>query len=236
VTLGALRAPVRLCRIAGLAARTLAGSSSLSLAAGRALAIHGLRVEVQGPLPRGPALLVANHLSYLDPLLVASQLPCVPVSKVELASWPLLGPVARRLGVIFVDRRSPGSRGAVLRQAEEVLRRGGQVLNFPEGTTSDGTSVLPFRKGLFGVAQALDVPVVAVALRYRPRWLAWIGDATFVPHALRVAATERSSARLTFGEPLPPRACATPEALAAAARARTIRLLEESAECLRKTP
>ena len=247
----ALLALARIGRIAVLAARTLhsarrvkgrpaeaalEGAKVLSLAAARALEVHGLTVRARGPLPRGPALLVANHLSYLDPLLVASQVGCVPVAKAELASWPLFGTVARRLGVLFVERSSPRSRTGLLREVEQLLRLGGRVLNFPEGTTSDGKQILPFRKGLFGVAQALDVQVVPLALRYRPEWLCWIGDATFVPHYLRFAATRASEAELIFGDPLPARAYATSEALAEAARVRTLTLLMEGAACLKKTP
>jgi 1-acyl-sn-glycerol-3-phosphate acyltransferase len=212
----------------------LAGAAVLSRAAGLALRIHGLKIRAEGPLPPGPALLVANHLSYLDPLLVASQVECTSIAKAELAAWPVFGALARRLGVLFVERASPRSRSAVLREAEQVLLGGGRLLNFPEGTTSDGATVLPFRKGLFGLAQALGIPVVPVALRYQPPWLAWTGEATFVPHYLRFAAAEKPSAELAFGAPLSPASYATAEGLAAAARKCILSLLEKDASCLRK--
>jgi len=248
---GALRASGRLFRIAGLAAVTLARTGARSLRPGApdrrraaaaliarasrtALAIHHLEVESSGPRPVGPALLVSNHLSYLDPLVVATCVDCLPISKSDLASWPIFGTVARRTGVLFVERSSPSSRIAVMRESERALRDGALLLNFPEGTTTDGSTVLRFRKGLFGVARELKVPVVPLALSYEPRELAWIGDDTFLPHYLRFSAIESSRARIAFGEPINSRAHATPEDLAGVAHARTLALLEERPAWLRK--
>lgn len=233
-----VRATGRLIRIAGLAAATLVrtartgkepagrGAELLARAARRALEIHGLEVHATGPAPRGPALLVSNHLSYLDPVVVLSQIACVPISKAEVAGWPVFGAVARRTGVLFVERSSAGSRLAVMRAAAQVFRAGGVVLNFPEGTTTDGSTVLRFRKGLFEVARALRVPVVPAALRYHPRELAWIGAAAFLPHYLRFACLERCAVEVAFGEPIPAGAYPDTERLAGAARARTLSLLE----------
>jgi 1-acyl-sn-glycerol-3-phosphate acyltransferase len=245
---GALRAAGRLVRIAGLAAWTLARAGRvagrppgthhrvalLAEAARRALAVHGLDVRASGPVPRGPALLVSNHLSYLDPLVLLALVACVPIAKSEVGSWPLFGAVARRTGVLFVERGSAGSRLAVLHAVGKAFREGAVVLNFPEGTTTDGSAVLRFRKGLFGVARNLGVPAVPVALRYQPRELAWIGDATFVPHYLRFARLARSAVEVAFGEPLPAQAYPTAESLADAARARTASLLEDRTTWLRK--
>ena len=235
---GALRAAGRLVRIAGLAAVTLARTVGpgrgrkgaevelLARAARRALEIHGLEVRASGPAPRGPALLVSNHLSYLDPLVLLTRTLCVPIAKAELAAWPIFGAVARRTGVLFVERGSVGSRLSVMHAAERVFRAGGVVLNFPEGTTTDGSTVLRFRKGLFEVARALRLPVVPAALRYDPPELAWVGDTAFLPHYLSFARLERCAVELAFGEPIPAGAYPTAERLAGAARARTLSLLE----------
>ncbi len=191
----------------------------------KVMRIHGIAVEAQGPVPQGPALVVSNHLSYLDPLVLAAQVDALAISKAELARWPMFGQAARRLGVVFVERGEARSRRAVMRAAEQVFRDGGIILNFPEGTTTDGSVVLPFRKGLFGVAQALGVPVVPAALVFEPRELAWIGNDTFVPHYLRLASMQGARAIVRLGEPLPSRSYPGPGELADAARARTIALL-----------
>ncbi len=123
---GVLRAAERLARLAQLVASTLARTvgarcewnasrrtTLLALAARRALEIHGLEVVAARLPPRGPALLVSNHLSYLDPLVFLSRAACVPVSKAELASWPLLGTLARRAGVTTeLALLRPGTEGA----------------------------------------------------------------------------------------------------------------------------
>ncbi len=245
---GALKGAERLVRVGALVASTLARSvriasqdqkvpdrtALLAWAARRALEIHGLEVRASGAPPHGPALLVSNHLSYLDPLVLLSQAPCVPISKSELASWPVLGAVASRTGVLFVDRGSVSSRLAVMRGAERVLRNGGIVLNFPEGTTTDGSTVLRFRKGLFEVARRLRIPITPCALRYAPRELAWTGDASFLPHYLRLARLGGATAEVTFGDPIAWHAYPTAERLAHAARACTLALLEAHPAWLRK--
>jgi len=250
---GAARASGRLLRIGALAAETLARASLLgrageagpgllrartelfASASRRALAVHGLDIRCTGAAPPGPALVVVNHLSYLDPLVVATAVACVPVSKADLASWPLFGAVARSTGVLFVTRDSASSRRRVMDEAEGALAAGVRVLNFPEGTTSDGATVLPFRRGMFGVAQRLGIPVLPLGLTYDPPWLAWVGEATFVPHYLRFAALARPVVRVTIGVPIPARAYLDPQALADAARGRVVELLSERPEWLRKT-
>jgi 1-acyl-sn-glycerol-3-phosphate acyltransferase len=143
-------------------------------------------------------------VSWLDPLVVASAVDCVPVSKSDVAGWPLVGRFASAFGVLFVDRGDVGGGIRVLRQAARALAGGLCVLNFPEGTTTAGDRVLPFSRGLFGLAARAGVPVVPVALAYAPRDLAWTGQATFLPHYLRLAAGGAARARVRFGAPLPP--------------------------------
>jgi 1-acyl-sn-glycerol-3-phosphate acyltransferase len=238
---GTVRATARIARIGALAAGTLVRAGRLggdgagplrrraeliAEASRQALAVHGLAIRYAGePPPDGPALVVVNHLSYLDPLVVATAVACVPVSKADLASWPVLGAVARRTGVLFVARDSASSRRRVMDEAEAALAAGARVLNFPEGTTSDGSTVRPFRRGMFAVAQRLGIPVLPVGLVYDPPELAWTGDATFVPHYLRFSALARPSAAVTLGVPIPSRAYPDPQALADAARAQVMGLL-----------
>ena len=163
---------------------------------------HGIEAAVEGLPPSGPSLLACNHVSWLDPIVVAASAACAPISKLDVRSWPVVGSLAGQLGVIFYDRGNHRSGREVLRAAERALLDRVALLNFPEGTTTDGTGVAPFHKGLFGLALRLGVPVIPVALRYQPADLAWTGDATFVPHYLRLAARGRSRVLLRFGEPI----------------------------------
>jgi 1-acyl-sn-glycerol-3-phosphate acyltransferase len=182
--------------------------------------VHGIDLWVGGRVPVGPVVLAANHVSYLDPVAVCCAVPCVPVSKAEVAGWPLVGAVARKLGVIFHQRASTEDALRVMRDARKALEQGLAVLNFPEGTTTRGDEVLPFRPGMFSVARACGAPVVPVALAYEPAHLAWVGDDTFLPHYLRMAGERRIVIRMRFGEPMDARAFAGAAALAQAARER----------------
>jgi 1-acyl-sn-glycerol-3-phosphate acyltransferase len=193
------------------------------------LELHGIDLDVTGPFPLGPAILTSNHVSWLDPLVVTSLLPCVPISKLDLSGWPVIGSIARDLGVIFVSRGDAVSGFQVLRRAEAVLACGIPVLNFPEGTTTPGASVLPFRKGLFGVARSAGVPIVPVAISYDPPELAWVGDDSFLPHWLQLAGSRRARAFVRFGPPITLPTSMKAGEMARAAHAEVSRLLRETA-------
>ena len=189
---------------------------------------HDLVVTTRGEIPRGAALVVANHVSYLDPIAVLPYCPAIPIAKAEVLEWPVIGSVGSALGVIFVARRDHISRVRALRQIHDLLVAGVPVLNFPEGTTTRGDTVRPFWRGSFGVAQRLGVPVVPVAIRYRDPGMAWCGGAAFLPHYLRVASRPRIDVTLSFGAPLPARTGELPEDLAVRARNAIARLLDET--------
>lgn len=215
--------------------RKLRGAGDLDQARARALVLrdvcrrlldlHRVRAEVEGPIPLGPVLLASNHVSWLDPLVVGATVPCVPVSKLDVSGWPIIGGLVTELGVLFVNRGDPGSGAQVIRGAERALAAGVPVLNFPEGTTTTGQEVLPFRRGLFGLARRAGVPVVPVALSYDPPHLAWVGDATFLPHYLRLASDPSALVRIRLGHPVEPAGYPGPADLASAVRERILEFL-----------
>ncbi len=194
----------------------------------RVLELHGVSVEADGPLPFGPAILASNHVSWLDPLVVASLVPCAPLSKADVTRWPVVGTIARELGVLFVSRGDTRSGARALNAAADALALGVSVLNFPEGTTTEGKDVLPFRIGMFGLAARLGVPVVPVAIRYDPPSLAWVGAATFLPHYLTLAARRRTRAFVRLGAPVLPRSGERSAELARSMHAAVTRLLAET--------
>ena len=227
--LSAAAAAGRLARIRGHGDGDRARARALVLrdVCRRVLELHGVEVQVDGPVPLGPVVLASNHVSWLDPIVVAATVPCVPVSKIDVSGWPVVGGLVSELGVLFVDRGDPGSGARVLRGAERALAAGLPVLNFPEGTTTTGEKVLPFRRGLFGLARRCGVPVIPVALSYEPSRLAWVGDATFLPHYLRLAGDRRGRVRLRSGDPVRPADHGSPADLAFGVRARIVDLLGE---------
>jgi 1-acyl-sn-glycerol-3-phosphate acyltransferase len=176
-----------------------------------ALRITGTRVRVLGEAPRPPFLLVSNHLTYLDILVLAAHLPCVFVSKVEVRAWPLIGRIVRTMGTIFVDRGSRRDVTRVLAEMEEALDRGLGVVLFPEGGSSRGATVEPFKSPLLALAARLERPVHFAAIGYRtlsgdpPAHLAvcWWGNASFLGHAQGLLRLRGIEATLTLApEPL----------------------------------
>jgi 1-acyl-sn-glycerol-3-phosphate acyltransferase len=161
----------------------------------------GITVRVSGEPPAAPFLLVANHLSYVDILVLASRLGCVFVSKAEVRGWPLLGPICRTLGTIFIDREARRDIPRVIAAIERELGAGRGVALFPEGTSSAGRTVEPFKPPLLALATRLGRPVHYAALGYRtppgepPACAAvcWWGGIPFARHAwglLRLASAE----------------------------------------------
>jgi 1-acyl-sn-glycerol-3-phosphate acyltransferase len=168
------------------------------------LSVHGVDVRTEGPPPRGACVVVANHLSYIDPLVVSAVAPCISVAKGETRAWPLIGRGLKALGVIFVQRGDPYSGAVAIRQAWRALRFGATVLNFPEGTTSDGRDVGAFRRGVFGLALLAGVPIVPARITYSDDRVPWTGGQTFAPHYWRLAGVSRLEARVRFGEAMRP--------------------------------
>lgn len=181
-------------------------------------------VQVRGRVPSGPSIIVANHLSYLDPLAIGWTLPVGAVAKAEIMSWPGVGEAVADLGVVFVKRRCPRSGAVALRKTMRLLDAGVPVLVFPEGTTTTGHDVLPFARGAFGVARLMRVPVVPATIRYDCDDAAWVGRASLLPHALRLHRRNEIQAELVFGPSLQPMAFNDASALAEATR-RCIRSL-----------
>jgi 1-acyl-sn-glycerol-3-phosphate acyltransferase len=181
-------------------------------------ALHGVDVIVRGRVPTEPCVLVANHLSYLDPVAILTHAPALAVAKREVAEWPLLGEPMRQMGVLFVDRSSPLSGARVLREAMRRLHEGASVLAFPEGTTTSGDRVLPFKRGVFGLARIANVPVVPVTIAYDTPEAAWVGDAPFLPHYVRTTTRTATRAFVRFGPTLDPTRAPSPDALAELAR------------------
>ncbi len=130
-------------------------------------------------------------------------MPLQAIAKAEVASWPLMGSVCAKLGTLFIRRDCPQDGARVLRAARRRLAAGIPVLNFPEGTTTDGSGpLLPFRRGLFGLARHTGARVVPVALRFRPQEVAWIDGAVFLPHYIRTTARPSTQVTVRFGDPM----------------------------------
>src|SRR5260370_34626576 len=109
--------------------------------------VVGILVTTRGSMPLS-GLLVSNHVSYLDVIVLSSIRPCVFVAKCDVASWPLFGWLARAAGAIFVDRERRFSSPKVVNGIHDAIAGGSVVVLFPEGTSSDGSAALPFTSAL----------------------------------------------------------------------------------------
>ncbi len=175
---------------------------------GRAcLAVLGCRVTVHGEPPADPCLLVSNHLSYVDIVVLAARSPGRFVAKAEIRDWPVVGRMCRTADILFVDRGRRRDVTRVGRQIAEALRAGDRILLFPEGTSTPGDSVATLKPSLLAPAAAGKHPVHWAVLRYRtpadeaPAFLsvAWWGDMPLFPHAPELLMLRRMDAELTFG-------------------------------------
>ncbi|MGQ9725325.1 MAG: lysophospholipid acyltransferase family protein, partial [Tepidimonas sp.] len=136
----------------------------------QALRILGVALRVQGQPPaHGPLLVVANHVSWLDILAIDAAWPCRFVSKADVRHWPLLGRLVAGAGTLFIERDRKRDALRVVHHLAERLQAGDVLAVFPEGTTSDGRSVLPFHANLLQAALATGTPVQPLGLAYRPR-------------------------------------------------------------------
>jgi len=194
-----------------------------------ALALMGLAVVRHGTPLRGRGAMVANHASWLDIYVLNAAAPLYFVSKAEVARWPGIGWLARATGTVFIAR---DSRDAARQKLvfEARLRAGHRLLFFPEGTSTDGLRVLPFKPTLFaaffehGLPEVLQVQPVTV--RYHApagedaRFYAWWGEMDFGPHLLRVLAARRQGrVEVTCHPPLAVAGFAGRKPLAAACEA-----------------
>jgi 1-acyl-sn-glycerol-3-phosphate acyltransferase len=162
-----------------------------------------IELRVSGDVPdRG--LIVSNHLSYLDILVFAALEPCAFVAKKEVRRWPIFGFFASIGGTIFVDRTRPHLAQRSVQEMRETLEAGVRVVLFPEGTSTGGDKVLPFKPALFESAIETQQPITAAHLSYQldkedPALIAcYWGDMTFAPHLLRLLAEQRVVASVRF--------------------------------------
>ena len=170
------------------------------------LKVLDIRSQVEGQ-PPACGLVVSNHLSYLDIIIISATMPCFFVAKMEIVGWPFFGRAARSGGTIFLDRSSLASATTVAEQITERLELPVPVLLFPEGTSTDGAQVLRFHSRLIEPAITAGAPITAAAIRYvieggvEERELCWYGDEGFITHLWKVLGVKGFAAQLHFGEP-----------------------------------
>jgi lyso-ornithine lipid O-acyltransferase len=172
------------------------------------LRIGGVRVRTRGRCPESASLVISNHLSYLDVMVLGAQTPMVFVAKSEVAGWPVLGPLCAFVGTLFIDRSSKSALPAVAHAMSQLMASGIRVIFFPEGTTTAGDRVLPFRPALLQPAIDQGAAVACVTLIYETppgappaeSSVCWVGDAAFAPHIYAFLGVPSIDAHVLWSE------------------------------------
>lgn len=172
----------------------------------------GVNLQVAGTPARGGVLVVCNHISWLDILLLAGQTGANFLAKADLQRWPWLGWMIARGGTLFIERGRPGAATAAIAEIRTRLAQGEAVVVFPEGTTTDGTHMKRFNPRLLQAAVEAGVPVQPVGLTYgtpdQPEPdVPFIGDMTFLRSLGRIVGKPSIAASLVFHDPLPSTGC-----------------------------
>jgi 1-acyl-sn-glycerol-3-phosphate acyltransferase len=176
----------------------------------RLLDICRVRVERRDGAPAlGHALIVSNHVSWLDIFVINAQLPCRFVAKAEIRAWPVVGWLVAQAGTVFIARGNRRELRHIFKGLVDALGQRQRVAFFPEGTTAAQGALLPFHANLFEAAIDADVPVQPYALAYVDAHGDWhpavdyTGDTTFVQSILRILGGEPVTARLASLAPIP---------------------------------
>ena len=179
------------------------GARLLHLWSARLLRSIGARLTTSGE-PPAHGLIVSNHLSYLDIFAFSAVAPCAFVSKDEIRSWPIIGRIASLAGCVFIDRATRSQAHLVQPQMKTALANGSRLILFPEGTSSDGRSVLPFHSSLLEPVVAMQVPVAIAHISYSlsdgdPATEAcYWGEMKMLPHVIRLLSKKRLEINLRF--------------------------------------
>lgn len=172
------------------------------------LALWGIHLKVVGqPVVSGPALMVSNHISWLDILVIHAARYCRFVSKSDIRSWPVVGALATGAGTLYIERASRRDALRMVHDMADAMKQGDVVAVFPEGTTSDGRELLPFHANLIQSAIVAEVPVQPMSIQFvdartGEMTLApcYIGDDTLLVSVWRTLTAEPITAVVHFGQ------------------------------------
>lgn len=178
--------------------------------------VAAIKIRVHGPLPERGTLILSNHVSWLDIPLIGSILPVEFVAKSDVAKWPIFGYLASVTQTIFIEREKRSETMKQKNVIQQRLTEGARVVLFPEGSTSNGTIVLPFKSALLASA---ETPEDGVPIKIQPMTLvfselcgipmgrrmrveyAWIGHSNLIPHMLKVLGGEPITVDIIFYPP-----------------------------------
>lgn len=163
--------------------------------------IVNLHVMQEGELPERATLLVSNHISWLDIIVIGQYLPAYFVAKSDILSWPIIGYLSRQGGTIFIRRGDKKHIKTTTERMIWVLKQNSNIIAFPEGTTTQGGQVLGFHTSLFQPALLTKSDIQPVALLYQgeaKQHAPFIGDDDFIPHLIKMLSLDKIEVRVCF--------------------------------------
>jgi 1-acyl-sn-glycerol-3-phosphate acyltransferase len=172
------------------------------------LALWQIHLKVVGqPVHNGPALLVANHISWLDIVVIHAARHCRFVSKSDIRDWPLVGMLATGAGTLYIERTNRKDALRMVKDMASAMQEGDVVAIFPEGTTSDGRDLLPFHANLIQSAIHAQAPVQPMSLQFLDNQTGeisfapcYIGDDTLIGSMWRTLKAPGITAMVHFGD------------------------------------
>lgn len=173
---------------------------------GRVATILNVEITTSGYAPQAPALIVANHVSWLDIIVLGHLTPTCFLSKFEVREWPVIGWLAARTGTLFI-RRGGGQAATISQAIGGRLEKNGLLTLFPEGTTTDGRDVRPFFSRLFAAAIETGTPIVPTSIRYHVDGeldliAPYIDDQSLGENMLSLLKRKRSQVHVHYAEPV----------------------------------
>ena len=162
--------------------------------------LTGIRVTVEGELPDHASVLVANHRTYIDAVMVPSPHPLVFVAKAEVKRWPIIGWGGNAIRTIWVKRSSAESRKATRVEVRKRIEDDLSIIIFPEGTTHRGPDLLEYKMGMFKMCADGGFPICPIAMEYRHQDVSWVSDSNFIPHAFKVFGHRYIDVAVRFGK------------------------------------
>lgn len=195
--------------------------------------IIGIRVKIHGVPLRRDVFFISNHVSWLDILIIGGCTGCAFVARAELESMRILGWMCRLNRTIFVNRESRRNAAEQINVLREALADNWSVAIFPEGTVTDGHSLLPFKSSMLSVLESpppgILVQPLVVDYRAAAEWIGWVGEETGIDNARRVFMRPGTlDVDLHFLDPIDPRNCLGRKAITAESRQRIEQVLVAS--------
>ena len=164
-------------------------------------AIVNLCVTKEGELPEQGTLLVSNHISWLDIIVIGQYLPAYFVAKSDILSWPVIGYLSKQGGTIFIRRGDKKHIKATTEKMVWVLKQNSNIIAFPEATTTQGDEVLGFHASLFQPALLTRSAIQPVALQYQgiaKQQAPFVGDDDFIPHLIKMLSLDKIEVHVSF--------------------------------------